>query len=39
MDFKDVIEALIKVLEEEALKIDEEKLRVIKFNAFRNLYL
>ena len=39
MDFKDVIEALIKVLEEEALKIDEEKLRVIKINAFRNLYL
>ena len=28
MDFQDMIENLIKVLEEEALKIDEEKLRV-----------
>ena len=29
MDFKDIIESLIQVLEEEALKIDEEKLRAI----------
>lgn len=35
MDFNDVIESLIKVLEEEALKIDEEKLRVSN-NLFRN---
>ena len=28
MDFQDIIESLIQVLEEEAQKIDEEKLRV-----------